>query len=74
MNIIMRTVGGLILFIAIGLLLIAGLSASGSLLEEASTNDNSTPDGVQEAISPIFLVLGFCGLMVGITLAINAFR
>lgn len=74
----MRTIGGLLLLFAFGLIILVGVNASGDMLSQANSSNNtniqSTVSGGSGAIQPIFTVFGFVALLIGAMVAIRSFR
>jgi len=73
----MRTIGGLLLFLALGLITLVGINASSDMLGEAgqsnNTNIQNATAGGASAMTPIWTVLGYAALLGGAMLAIHAF-
>lgn len=74
----MKTVGSLILLIIFALIALVGVMATGDMIGEASgSNDTdivSGSSGASAAASPIFIIMGFGVLIIGIMIAVNAFN
>ena len=74
----MSSTGALILFSAIGILVVVGMIAMGDFHAEASNNSNSTiqadSDLAMHAVNPIFQVLGYVALAVIAIALLSAFR
>lgn len=74
----MRTIGGLLLLVALGLLVFVGINASGDMLSEANQSNDTTiqsaSSGSGTTIQTLMTAFGFLALIVGAMLAIGAFR
>lgn len=74
----MKTVGSLILLVMFALLVLVGISASSDIISEVSgSNDTAVAhgaDGAIHVITPIFQLMGFGVLIIGIMVAINAYN
>lgn len=70
----MRTVGILLLLLSVGMLVLVGTIAADNLTEEAQINNSTDANTAGGMIKPILMVMGCCALILGVVLAINAFR
>lgn len=70
----MRTVGILLLLLSVGMLVLVGTIAADNLTEEAQINNSTDANTASGMIKPILMVMGCCALILGVVLAINAFR
>ncbi len=72
------TVGSLIMLVMFALIVSVGITASSDLLGEASASNDTavahSADGATHVITPIFQLMGFGVLIVGIMVAINAYN
>lgn len=69
----MKTIGSLILLTALAMLVLCGTIAAEELTGEASGNSTEAT-AAGNVISPILAVMDFCVLVVGVMIAVNAFR
>lgn len=76
----MNTTGALVLFVGLGVLLIAGISGLSSLHSEVNTtNENNSEIQAQNSMmqdieNPLFMVFGYGLLIVAAIMLVNAFR
>jgi hypothetical protein len=74
----MKSVGSLVLLVSIGLLLVVAVMGVSDMSTQASTSTASNVVGqvgsADSVISPVILLIGFLTLIVGATIAIDAFR
>ena len=74
----MKTVGALILLVSLGLVVLVSIGAIGDMTNQATNSGDMSVVGVISSVgamaNPIFLVFGFLILIVGASIAIDAFR
>lgn len=74
----MGTTGSLILFVSIGLLLVAGMAAFNGFHAEATNNTSAEIQAdaniASSAANPLFSVLGYVALAVAAIALLQAFR
>jgi len=74
----MKTIGSLVLFVSIGLLLVGGMHSLQDMTNQAdTTNDQnivSQTSSVNAAATPVLFIMGFAVLIIGSVIAIDAFK
>lgn len=67
----------IVLLVSLALLMLVGISATSSVMSESQSSSDANVSGnaasAQTVISPLYLILGFCVLIVGIACVIGAF-
>ena len=74
----MKTIGSLVLFVSIGLLLVGGMHSLQDMTNQADiTNDQnivSQTSSVNTCTTPVLFIMGFAVLIIGSVIAIDAFK
>jgi hypothetical protein len=74
----MRTIGSLLLLLAVGLFVYVGINGFDDMSNQASASNDShivsQTVGVNTTLSPVLYIFGFIILIIGATIAIDAYR